>query len=167
MDAMHAIYSRRSIRHYQDKIVPEDIIIELIRAAMSAPSATNKQPWHFMVITERQLLDKIPEFHPYSAMLKQAPAAIAVCGDTQVQPDYWIQDCSAATQNILLAAHAKGIGAVWLAIYPREPRILGLQNMLNLPKNILPLSLVALGYPDEKKSPVDRFNQSRIHFNHW
>jgi nitroreductase len=167
MEAVEAILNRRSIRRFQEKAISEDTITELLKAAMSAPSANNKQPWHYIVISERKKLDLIPEFHPYSSMLKQAPVAIAVCGDTVEQPDYWVQDCSAATQNILLTAHAKGLGAVWLAIYPRVPRIKELQQMLSLPEYIIPLSLVALGYPDENKLPSDRYNQSKVHFNLW
>jgi nitroreductase len=167
MDAFEAILSRRSIRKYQPREVPEVIVNDLLKAAMSAPSASNKQPWHFILITDRELLINVTEFHPYSEMLRQAQLAIAVCGDTIVQPDYWIQDCAAATQNILLAAHAKGLGGVWLAIYPREPRIQGLRKMFNIPNNIYPLSLVALGFPDEMKSPVDRYDQTRVHLNGW
>lgn len=167
MELMEAILTRRSIRRFRAESISEETITELLRAAMSAPSATNKQPWHFIIISERNQLDLVPKFHPYSSMLEQARAAIAVCGDVVEQPNYWVQDCSAATQNILLAAHAKGLGAVWLGIYPRETRIKGLQQMLNLPDHIIPLSLVALGYPNEKKSPSDRYDQSKVHINYW
>jgi nitroreductase len=167
MELMEAILTRRSIRRFRAESISQETITELLRAAMSAPSATNKQPWHFVIISERNQLDLIPKFHPYSSMLKQARVAIAVCGDVVEQPNYWVQDCSAATQNILLAAHAKGLGAVWLGIYPRETRVKGLQQMLNLPDHIIPLSLVALGYPDEKKSPSDRYDQSKVHINYW
>jgi nitroreductase len=167
MEAMEAILTRRSIRKFKADIISEDTISELLKAAMCAPSAHNKQPWHFIVITDREILDIIPEFHPYASMLHEATAAILVCGDTHDATDFWVQDCSAATQNILLAAHAKGLGAVWLAVYPREDRIQELKNILDLPANITPLSLIALGYPDEKKNPSNRFNISRIHRNRW
>jgi nitroreductase len=167
MEALEAIYTRRSVRKYRPEMVPKEIIENLLKAAMSAPSATNRQPWHFVVITQREKLDSIPQFHPYSNMLFQAPLAIAVCGDTLVQPDFWSQDCAAATQNILLAAHAQGLGGVWLAIYPREPRIKGLQSMLNLPEHIVPLSLISLGYPLETKSPSNRYDETKVHFNQW
>jgi nitroreductase len=167
MEALEAILTRRSVRKYKATRIPKDVIVELLRAAMSSPSASNKQPWHFIVITRRLTLNQIPDFHPFASMLEQSPAAIAICGDILIQPDYWIQDCSAATENILLAAHAKGLGAVWLAIYPREPRILGLRKLLRLPENIMPLSLVALGYPIENKLPANRFDQSKIHHNKW
>jgi nitroreductase len=167
MEALEAILSRRSIRQYRSDLVPEEIITDILKAAMNAPSATNKQPWHFVIITSRETLDIIPEFHPYASMLRQAPVAIAVCGDTKEQPDFWVQDCSAASQNILLAAHAKGLGAVWLAVYPREQRVQELQNILNLPVHIVPMSLIAIGYPAENKSPANRFDRSKIHLNQW
>jgi nitroreductase len=167
MDAMEAILSRRSIRKYSGEAISEATVLDLLKAAMSAPSAHNAQPWHFIIIDDRQTLDKIPQFHPYSAMLREAQLAIAVCGDTQVQPAFWVQDCAAATENILLAAQAKGLGAVWLAVYPREERTQGLINLLGLPDNITPLSIVSLGYPGEKKAPADRYTEAKIHRNHW
>lgn len=167
MEAMETILTRRSIRHYTDQSVSPELITRLLRAAMQAPSASNKQPWYFVVIDDRQILDKVPEFHPYSNMLWQAPLAIAVCANSEAQPLYWTQDCAAATENILLAAHAEGLGAVWLAIYPREERVRGLKILLGLPDNIMPLSLISVGYPSEKKMPEDRYDPSRVHNNHW
>jgi len=116
---------------------------------MSAPSAGNQQPWHFIVVNERVLLDRIPEFSPYAAMCRQAPLGILVCGDTTLEkyPGYWIQDCSAATQNLLLAAHDLGLGAVWTGVYPREERIRGFREAFKLPDHILPLAFVVIGYP--------------------
>ena len=136
---------------------------------MSAPSASNLKPWHFVVINEHHLLNEIPKFHPYSEMLKEAPLAILVCGDLgiQKQEGYVVQDCSAAAQNILLAAHAKGLGAVWLGIYPREQRISGTRKLLGLPDNILPIALIALGYPGEGKVQEKRFNRTKVHTNRW
>ncbi len=169
MDAIDTILSRRSIRKYTAEPVPQDLVNLLLKAAMSAPSASNQQPWHFVVIEDRSILARVPEFHPYSAMLKQAPLAIAVCADLQVEINkgMWVQDCSAATQNILLAAHANALGAVWLGIYPMEERVVGLSQLLGLPEHIVPLSLVSIGYPAQKKSPENRFDLSRIHHNHW
>ena len=169
MEIMEGILTRRSIRKFTDKPVLEEDINDLLKAGMQAPSAGNKQPWHFIVITERKILDAIPEFHEYSKMLKQSPVAILVCGDFEAEKycGYWVQDCSAATQNILLAAHAKGLGAVWLGIYPRQNRIDGIKQLFDLPSNVYPLSVIALGYPDEKKEPVDRFNKEKIHYNKW
>jgi len=149
--------------------VPEEVIKELLEAAMQAPSARNEQPWHFVVIKEREILDAIPKFHPYSQMLREAPLAILVCGDCQLAKDigYIVQDCAAATQNILLAVHSKGLGAVWLGIYPRAERIAGIRQLLNIPEHIIPISLIAIGYPAEAKPPERRYNATRIHNNRW
>lgn len=169
MDAMEAILSRRSIRHYTNQPIPNEIIKELLRAAMSAPSAGNQQPWQLIVINERQMLDQIPKAHPYSSMLRQASVGILVCGDQKLETNkgYWIQDCSAATQNILLAAHAQGLGAVWLGIYPREERVAALRELLSLPEHVVPLALVSVGYPAEQKPPADRYDAARVHYNRW
>ena len=166
---MEAILSRRSIRKYTNEPLTEGDISKLLRAAMSAPSAGNQQPWHFIVITDRQVLNEIPKIHPYSHMLKEAPAAILVCGDLQLETHkgYWVLDCAAATENILIAAQAMGLGTVWLGVYPREDRIAGLQQLLGLPDHVLPLSLVAVGHPAEQKPPANRFNPERIHYNRW
>ena len=136
---------------------------------MAAPSANNCQPWHFVVLTEHKILDKIPNFHPYSKMLLEASVAILICIDKKLESadGYGIQDCSAATENILLAAHAKGLGAVWLGIYPREARVIGMRNLLKIPENILPLALISIGYPNESKRPANRFNEARVHYNKW
>ena len=169
MDIFEAIHGRRSIRSYTGEPVPDDVIEELLKAAMAAPSAGNEQPWHFVVIDDRRILDAIPEYHEYSSMLKEAPAAIAICGDLRLEKykGYWVQDCSAATQNLLLAAHGSGLGAVWLGIHPIENRVTKTQELLQLPKEVIPLAIVALGYPAEKKEPADRFDASRIHRNCW
>jgi nitroreductase len=169
MDAMDAILTRRSIRKYTPQEISDEIVQKLLKAAMNAPSAGNQQPWHFIVIRSREILDEIPTFHQYAQMLKQAPLAIAVCGDLekQIHEGYWLQDCSAATQNILLAAHALGLGAVWLGVHPRDNRIHGVQSLLKLPERILPLCLIAIGYPDEQKPPDDRFLPERVHYDKW
>jgi nitroreductase len=169
MDAMEAILSRRSIRRYTDKPVPEEVITELMEAAMSAPSASNQQPWQFVIINDRRILDEIPRFHPYAHMLKEAPLAIAVCGDENLSSlrEYWVQDCSAATQNILIAAHAMGLGAVWLGVYPREERFKATQKLLGLSRHVIPLCLISIGYPAEQKPPSNRYDASRVHHNGW
>lgn len=167
MDALEAILSRRSIRKYTDRPVPEETVKELLKAAMSAPSANNVQPWEFVVITERKLLDAIPEVHPYSKMLKEAPLAIVVCGDSQKQERYWPQDCAAATQNILVAARALGLGAVWLGVYPRDDRVAGLAKLLGIPGPFVPLCVISIGYPAEEKPPSNRYDEAKIHRNGW
>jgi nitroreductase len=166
---VEAILARRSIRKYTKDPVPDDVINDLLKAAMSAPSAVNEQPWQFIVITDRKILDEIPKFHPYSQMLRTAPVAILVCGDLELEKakGYWVQDCSAATENILIAAQDKGLGAVWLGIYPREDRVTNLQKLLGVPEHVIPFSLVSLGYPAEQKPPANRYDESRVHHDQW
>ncbi len=166
---MEALFKRRSIRKYTPKEVSDDEIKELIRAGMCAPSAGNEQPWHFIVINVRGLLDEIPRVHPYSQMLREAPAAILVCGDLTLEKHagFWVQDCAAATENILVAIAAKGLGSVWLGVYPREDRVEGLRQLLRLPKNIVPFALLPVGHPAETKPPKTEFDFSRVRYNGW
>jgi nitroreductase len=142
---------------------------ELLEAAMSAPSAGNEQPWQFVVITERWLLNEIPKHHPYSSMLPGAALAILVCGDLKQEkhPGFWVQDCAAASQNILLAAHARGLGAVWLGIHPRKKRVEAIGRLFGLPVGIVPFCLIAIGHPAEEKTPPQRYDLTRIHHNKW
>jgi nitroreductase len=169
MEAMDAILSRRSIRKYTVDSIPENVIDELLKAAMSAPSSNNEQPWHFVVIDNRKILNDIPKFHPYSQMLTEASLAIVVCGDLLLEKGkgWWVQDCSASTQNILIAANAKGLGAVWLGVYPREQRVEGIRKLLGLPEHIIPLCIVSIGYPAERKPPANRYDPARVHHNKW
>ncbi len=169
MDAMQAILTRRSIRRYTKENVSDEIVKELLEAAMSAPSAGNEQPWHFVVIRDRKILDEIPNIHPYSGMLREAPLAILICGDESLQKykGYWVQDCSAATENLLIAINAKGLGGVWLGVYPVEDRVIGIRKLLNMPDNIIPFSLISIGYPAEQKPPANRYDSSRIHYDRW
>ena len=163
------ILTRRSIRAFLPKKVDEEKIEYLLKAAFAAPSAKNIQPWHFILIRDRKILDEIPKFHPYSKMLYEAPLAICVCGESVKDKfnGYWILDCSAASANILLAANSLGLGSVWLGIYPRQERINELRNLLEIPEDITPLSLLAIGYPNEEKPPSERFKKERIHFDKW
>jgi nitroreductase len=169
MDAMQAILTRRSIRKYTSEPVPNDMLDQLLRAAMSAPSAGNQQPWQFVLVLERQKLDAIPLFHPYAEMARSASAAILVCGDMRLEKNkgYWVQDCSAATQNILLAAHALDLGAVWVGVYPREERVEAFRKLLGIPQEVIPFAFVPVGYPGESKPPSNRYEPSMIHIEHW
>lgn len=169
MDAIEAILYRRSIRKYTNQPVSDELIKELLKAAMSAPSANNKQPWCFVVINERKVLNEIPKFHPYAGMIKEAPIAILVCGDLKLEDHegYLALDCTAATENILIAVHAKGLGAVWLGIYPREERIADIRKLLSLPGNIIPIALIPVGYPAEQKPRENRYQDSAVHYNQW
>ena len=169
---MNAIYGRRSVRRYSDRPVPDDILHQLIGAAMMAPSAGNQQPWHFITVTDRKKLDATAEVNPNAGMVKRAPAAILVCGDEDLEmhPGYWIQDCSAAMQNLLLAAHGLGLGAVWTGIWTRDDRVEGFRRLFGLPATVDPLGLVVLGYlPEgwEEREAPDRFKEDRIHRESW
>jgi len=171
MDAMEAILSRRSIRKYRSEPVPREVIDELLIAAMSAPSAGNEQPWHFVVIDDREVLNKIPQFHPDSERSLSPPVAILVCGNLNEERfkgmGFWVLDCSASTINLLTAVHAKGLGAVWSPVYPDEERITDIRKLLGIPEHVVPFSLIPIGYPAEKKPPANRYDASKIHRNHW
>ena len=169
MDALSAILTRRSIRRYTDKLVPPETVRKLLEAGMAAPSANHKEPWHFVVITERAILDAVPNFHPYSRMLLEAPLAVLVCGDISLEtrPGYMAQDLSAAVENILIAAQGLGLGAVWLGVYPREERMAGMKQLLKIPDGFLPFALVSIGYPAEELPPSARYDEARIHHNEW
>jgi nitroreductase len=166
---MDAILNRKSIRKYKDTKVTDEIVEELLKAAMAAPSAGNEQPWEFIVLRDKDIMQKITEVHPYSKMLLNTDVAIVVCGDEAKEKfkGYWVQDCSAATENILLAAEDKGLGAVWLGVYPEEDRVESIKKLLDLPESVTPLSIVPIGYPDEDKNTADRFNKERIHYDRW
>jgi len=167
MDALKAIHTRRSIRRYEDRPVPEELVEDVLRAAMMAPSAVNKQPWHFVVIDDRELLSEIPKINPNAAMAAGAPLAILVCGDLELEhpSGYWVVDCAAAVENLLLAAHAVGLGAVWTGVYPRQQRIEGLKKLFGLPEHVMPHTLVVLGYPAEQPPSQDRYRPERVHRN--
>jgi len=161
------IFARRSIRAYTDEKVTDEEITLLLKAAMAAPSSRDRKPWHFIVVKERETLKKLSEVHPYADMLPQASCAIAVCGDKRISPDYWIQDCSAATENILIAAAAIGLGAVWLGCHPREERETAIKNVLGVPEHVGILSLISIGRPAEKKEPRTQYDSSRVHREKW
>jgi nitroreductase len=169
MNIIDIIINRRSVRKYLPTTVPDETIEELLRAGMYAPSAVNKQPWHFIVVRERKTMEDIMKVHPYASMLKQADAVIIVCGDIQLAntPEYAPVDCAAATQNILLAAHGLGLGAVWLGLHPREERKKAISTLFKLPDHVMPFSIVSLGYPAEIPPFPQRFKKDRIHFGQW
>jgi nitroreductase len=163
------ILKRRSIRKYSGKTVNKSDILLLLKAGMYAPSARNEQPWHFIVIDDRGILNRIREAHPYASMLSDAALAILVCGDENLElsKGYWPVDCAAATENILLSAHALGLGAVWLGVYPRQERQSAISEIFELPSHIQPFSLISIGHPAEEKGVPDRFKEERIRWNGW
>lgn len=169
--ALENIMTRASVRQFTDRAVSRDTLETIVKAGMAAPTAMNKQPWEFVVVTDRAMLDSIEAVHPYSN-LKTATAAIIVCGNMQKAIEgegqaYWIQDCSAATENVLLAAHALGLGAVWCGVYPMQERVAPLKEALGLPSYIIPLNVVAMGYPAADPQPKDKWNPEALHFNKW
>lgn len=166
-ELIQTIFARRSIRSYKDEPVGKEHIKTLLEAAMAAPSASNLKPWHFVVVTDRETLDKLADRHPHGKMLFEAPLGIAVCGDPAVSAGYWVQDCSAATENLLLAAVALGLGAVWLGVHPKEDRVTAVRDVLRIPENIVPLNLVSIGHPGEQKEARTQYDETRVHHTHW
>jgi nitroreductase len=170
MELYKGIITRRSQRNYTGAFISDVDIEKIIKAGMFAPSARNTRPWHFIVIDDRSIMDQIMNVHPYSLMLKSASHAILVCGDEKLQngPGYYKLDCSAATQNILLASHALGYGAVWLGIEPKTDRINAMRIIFNLPEHIHPVSLVSIGIPLVKNRRIpDRYEPEKIRRNRW
>ncbi|MBQ1883334.1 MAG: nitroreductase family protein, partial [Bacteroidales bacterium] len=167
------IATRTSVREYKDEPVEEAKVEKLLRAAMAAPTAMNKQPWHFVVVNDKDQLKALSETSPYAGMLAKAPLAIVVCGDMLKAiegggRDFWIQDASAATENLLLAANAMGLGAVWTGVYPSKDRCDAIAKVLELPSNIIPLNVVVLGYPTSNKpAPKDKWKPANISYNRY
>lgn len=161
------MFSRRSIRKYTSQKVDEGDVKILLEVAMAASSAANRRPWHFVVVTERKTLDRLAESHTYGKMLFDAPLCIAVCGDLAVSESYWVQDGSAATENILLAATSIGLGAVWLGVYPRDGIVSDVQEILEIPEGYTPLSLISIGHPDEEKESRTQYEAGKVHLEKW
>jgi nitroreductase len=170
-ETLNTICSRRSVRSFTGEAVPRESLMRILRAAMAAPSAVNVQPWAFVVVTERETLDALCARLPYAKMLDKAAAAIVVCGipekDEVFSKDYWVMDCSAASENILLACHALGLGAVWTAVYVDEGRIADVRKILHIPGSIIPLNVIPVGVPKEKGKALDKFNEGNIHWEQW
>ena len=168
-ELMENILTRRSIRKFKSNHVTNDMITQILKAAMAAPSAANKQTWEFIIIKDRKTLDSIPEIHPFAKMAEEAPVAILVCGNTNRSDGrgFWVQDCAAATQNILLAANSLGLGSVWCGIYPKEDLTEAFKKKFHLPEKIFPVSFIPIGYPAEEKEPSDRYDEHKIHYEKW
>lgn len=169
MEVLDAIYNRRSVRHYTMEQVTDEHISVILKAAMYAPSAVNKQPWHFIVFRDKATIKAITEKHPNASMLLNASAGILVCWDEKLQHDagYGPVDCAAATQNMLLAAYGMGIGSVWVGLFPRQPRMDMAQELFSLPPGIRGFCIVSLGFPSGKIIQPQRFNEQRIHHEKW
>jgi nitroreductase len=170
MELYDGLLTRRSIRRFTGERTEDENIFKMIRAGMFAPSANDTRPWHFIIVDDKEIMKKIMEVHPYSSMLKKASHAIVVCGDEKLQngPGYYLLDCSAATQNILLAAHALGLGAVWLGVEPKNDRKKAIKEIFGLPVHINPLSIVAVGVPVKIPERIPaRFEPGKIRRNKW
>lgn len=169
MNTLETIAKRRSIRKFTDKAISQQQLETLLKAAMFAPTAHNKQEWAFVVVRDRATLQRIMKVHPYASMLSTADCALVVCGDTQREAPsgYWPGDCGAATQNILLAATELGLGSVWLGVYPNTERMEQIADILALPAHVKPFNLIALGHPDETKEDIERFDPAKVHYEKW
>lgn len=163
---LDVIFSRRSIRQYTGQSVSEADIESLLQAGMAAPSGSNRKPWRFVAITDKQTLEQLARKHPYGKMLDRAALGIAVCADPAVS-DWWVQDCSAATENILIAAVALGLGAVWLGCHGRPEREQVVRDVLGIPNRIGVLSLISIGYPAEEKQARTQYDPARVRRDRW
>ncbi len=169
MDVIEAINTRRSIRKFTGEVICDEELKIILKAGFQAPSAHNFEPRDYVVIKDRQVIEKITEFHPYAKMLPEAGCGIVVCGDSQKQPEigFLVADCSASIQNMLLAAHGLGLGAVWCGIYSVENLVKSMSDLLNLPEHIIPIGMVVVGKKSADKQPKDRYDESKIHYDRW
>ena len=165
------IFNRKSVRSFTSEPVSQEHIEAMLKAAMAAPTAVNYQPWRFVVVTDRAQLDAMAEILPYAKMLRQAPLAIVVCGETTWfegrENPYWQQDCSAATENLLLAAEALGLGAVWTGVYPNMQLAEPLGEFLGLPETVQPLCAIPIGHHDGTTKPRDKWKPENVHYGRW
>ena len=169
MEAFENLVTRRSVRKYKSDKISEEIINKILKAAMYSPSAMNLQAWHFIVIDKKEVLNETLASIPYAEFLKEAVAAILICGDSKIENNesWMIQNCSAVTQNVLLAANSLGVGSCWIGIHGMQEIVDNVSKQFKLPGNVVPVSLVSLGYPDEKVEAEERFNKGKIHYNKW
>lgn len=170
-NTIKTIFDRASVRSFENNPISKDQLNLILKAGMAAPSARNLQPWAFIAITDRTILENLANGLPYAKMLFEATAAIVVCGVPDKAGDspegYWVQDCSAATQNILLATESIGLGAVWTGVYPRTERIEIVRKVLDIPQNVIPLNVIPIGYPKGESRPKDKFKPENIRWEKW
>ncbi|NLO38455.1 MAG: nitroreductase family protein [Ruminiclostridium sp.] len=169
MELLEGIFTRKSIRRYTGESLSEDQLKLILRAGFAAPSAHNKQPWHFVVVRDKSILEQIAKVHPYAKMLPQAGCGIIVCGDSdkEKKAGFLTEDCSAAIQNMLLAAHGIGLGAVWCGLYPVPALTKAVTELLDFPENILPIGLVVTGHKNEERKAVDLYDEQKVHYDKW
>ena len=168
---LSGIFGRRSIRRFSDRPVEEGVLRDLLEAGMAAPSACGKDPWHFIVVRDQAMRSALAEALPYGKMLVSSPAAVVIVGDLadthDQQLSYMLQDCSAAIENILVAAHMLGLGTCWVGIHPREDRIQEVRRVCGIPEAMTPISAIALGYPGEQKEARTRYAERKVHYERW
>ncbi|WP_455637820.1 nitroreductase family protein [Parabacteroides sp.] len=164
---LQTIFNRKSVRKYTERPVEKEKLEMLVRAGMAAPSSRDRRPWEFIIVTDRNVLDTMGDGLPLARMLKDTKQAIIVCGDTVKSSNAWQLDCSAAAQNILLAAESMGLGAVWTAAYPYPDRMKVVRETLRLPEHVVPLTVIPIGYPTGVEKPKDKFNRKQMHYNGW
>lgn len=169
-EAFASILTRVSVRRYTDEPVADEQVSALLHAAMSAPTGVNKQPWEFVIVDSRDLLEQLAAALPYAKMTASAPLAIVICGNRKrmlpgVDSNLWEQDCSAASENILLAAHALGLGGVWTCLYPHADRMEAATKILNLGEDLVPFNLIPIGHPTADHTPMNKWHPDRVHIN--
>ncbi len=166
---MEAILKRRSVRQYKDEDVDEGSLKKILAAGMSAPSAGNEQPWHFIVVKQKKTLQALGACGPYARAAAVAPLAIVVCGELALErhKGYWVQDCSAAVENMLLEVVSLGLGAVWLGVFPIEERVKYMKDLFQLPEEVIPFAVVPVGYPSQEQKMIDRYVEARVHREQW
>lgn len=162
---LDVIHARTSIRAYRECPVGADTVEMLLRAAMAAPTASNRQPWAFVVVDDRNLLQQLADSLPFARMAARAPLAVVVCGNAE--NDWWVQDAAAATENLLLAAQAVGLGAVWTGVYPRSERVQAVRRILRMPHRLVPLNVIPIGYPAETPAPKQKWDPAKVFRNRW
>ena len=169
--SLAVILNRRSVRDFTDAVVDEETLDQLVRAGMSAPTAKNMQPWAFVVVRQRETLDRLGEGLPFGKMLGKANAAIVVCVTPELanngSAELAVVDGTCASENILLAAAALGLGGVWVAAYPYEDRMSNVRAVLQIPDSVIPLCVIPLGYPTISKPPIDKYKPDKVHYDRW
>ena len=164
---MDLMYARRTIREFTDEAVTDEQVEAMLKAAMAAPSAQDLRPWHFVVVRKRKMLDRLAQVHKYAHWLEEAPLAIIVCGDQDLSEKHWVEDTCVATQNLLLAATALGLGGVWISLYPKKKHQRYVRERLEIPNHLGVLCALAVGNPAEEKPPRTKYHPSRVHWEEW
>ena len=170
LDAITALLTRRSIRRFTDEPVAREQVDTLLACAMAAPTGYNEQSWRFVVVRDAERREELSAASNWGGMARNAPVVVVVCGDAAAERhpgQYWVQEAAAALENMLIAAHALGLGAVWIGLHPRPERVAPVRLLLGLPPSVEPLGMIALGYPAETKAPSSRMDWNKVHYESW